>query len=133
MKRFTAFIICVFVLLFFTSSPFAQTEEQWFSFSVNLIEALKSNNEGLQTSAMQLVIKHADKVWVHEAAYDIYQIFCNHENPRVRQLALVTLYKIQNRWALECLCKDVKKETNPIIKHQMLAIVNEQQGLLARR
>ena len=133
MKKFALFSMCVFVLLFFTSSSFAQKDEQWFAFSVNLIEALKSNNEGLQISAMQLVIKHADKVWVHEAAYDIYQIFCNNENPRVRQLALVTLYKIQNRWALECLCKDVKKETNPIIKHQMLAIIHEQQGLFARR
>jgi len=133
MKKFALFSMCVFVLLFFTSSSFAQKDEQWFAFSVNLIEALKSNNEGLQISAMQLVIKHADKVWVHEAAYDIYQIFCNNENPRVRQLALVTLYKIQNRWALECLCKDVKKETNPIIQHQMQAIIHEQQGMFARR
>jgi hypothetical protein len=133
MKRLLFTFLLFAILLLPTALSYAQAEDQWLTFSDNLINALKSGNEGLQISAMQLVVRHADNVWVHEAAYDIYQIFCNHENQRVRQLALVTLYKIQNNWVLQCLCRDIKKETNPTIKHQMLAIIQQQQAFLARR
>lgn len=133
MKKLLFTLILSVIILLPASLSFAQADNQWRAFSQNLINALNSGNEGLQISAMQLVIKHADKVWVHEAAYSIYQIFCNHENPRVRQLALVTLYNINNSWALQCLCQDVKKETNPTIKHQMLAIIQQQQAAVARR
>jgi len=133
MKKLPYLLLLSIILLLPNTLSYAQTDDQWRAFSDNLINALKSGNEGLQISAMQLVVTHADNVWVHDAVYDIYQIFCNNENPRVRQLALVTLYRIQNNWVLQCLCKDVKKETNPTIKHQMLAIIQEQQMVLASR
>jgi hypothetical protein len=126
------YVLSIMLLLPYSLS-FAQDDDTWRAFSDNLIKALQSGNEGLQISALQLVNKHADKVWVHEAAYDIYQIFCNHENRRVRQLALVTLYRIQNGWALQCLCKDAEKESDPTIKRQMLAIMQQQRASVVKR
>jgi hypothetical protein len=97
--------------------------DEWNTFSDNLIQALKSENDGLKASAMQLIIKHADRVWVHEAAYEVYKIYRNHENDKMRQLALVTLYKMQNPWFLESLEKELADEKSTAIRHQMMAIL----------
>ena len=101
----------------------ASASDEWNTFSDNLVQALRSDNDGLKASAMQMIIKHQGKVWVHEAAYDIYVIFKEHENAKMRQLALVALYKMQNDWFLDSIKADFEEETNPAIRHQLLAIM----------
>jgi hypothetical protein len=101
----------------------AIASDEWNTFSDNLIQALRSDNDGLKASAMQLIIKHQGKLWVHDGAYDIYVIFREHENEKMRQLALVTLYTMQNRWFLDSLRDELDRETSPAIRHQMLAIL----------
>lgn len=101
----------------------ASASDEWNTFSDNLVQALRSDNDGLKASAMQMIIKHEGKVWVHDAAYDVYVIFKEHENPKMRQLALVALYKMQNDWFLESIKDDFEEETNPAIRHQLLAIM----------
>jgi hypothetical protein len=97
--------------------------DEWNTFGDNLIQALRSDNDGLKASAMQMIIKHQGKLWVHEAAYDIYVIFREHENVKMRQMALVTLYKMQNDWFLASLEDELDRETSPAIRHQILAIM----------
>ena len=89
----------------------ASASDEWNTFSDNLVQALRSDNDGLKASAMQMIIKHEGKVWVHEAAYDVYQIFKDHENVKMRQLALVALYKMQNDWFLDSIRDDFDEET----------------------
>ena len=120
MKKLISITLVFVVVLMFGQ---AKASDEWNTFSDNLVLALQCDCDGLKASAMQLIIKHADKVWVHDAAFDLYQIFKYHENERMRQLALVTLYKINNEWFLGELKKDLKDETSPAIRHQMLAIL----------
>ena len=128
MKKMTVILTVLMSFLFIGNLPAVEQSVDWDAFSLNLVQALKSNSEGLQLSAMQLVVKHGDKVWVNDAAYEIYQVFRYHKNNRIRQLALVTLYKMDNAWFKDVLKEDVKTETSPIIKHQMIAIINENAG-----
>ncbi len=117
----------VFVFVFMFSNAFASDE--WETFSDNLVQALQSENDGLKISAMQLIIKHGDKVWVHDATFQVYQIFKEHENPRMRQLALVTLNKINSEWFMNELPKDLEEESSPALRHQMMAsLYGEKEG-----
>jgi len=135
-KLFTISLVFVFAFMFGN----AIASDDWNTFSDNLVQALQSDNDGLKISAMQLIIKHGDKVWVHDATFQVYQIFKEHENARMRQLALVTLHKINSEWFLNELPKDLAKETSPALRHQMMAILygekegaNQQQVFYASR
>ena len=116
-------VIVSLVLAFAMIFSNASASDEWNTFSDNLVQALRSDNDGLKASAMQMIIKHEGKVWVHEAAYDVYQIFKDHENVKMRQLALVALYKMQNDWFLDSIRDDFDEETDPAIRHQLLAIM----------
>ena len=114
------------------SGGFAQEQKvNWEMFSENLIWGLTSGNEGLERSAMQYIIKYADSLDVDEVSSNIYQIFKSHANPKVRQLALVTLYKMNSMWCLKCLVDDIYNESDPIIRHQIAAILKEKPVLYA--
>jgi hypothetical protein len=116
------------------SSGFAQEEKvDWDMFSENLIWGLTSGNEGLEQSAMRFIIKYADSLDINEMSPNIYQIFSSHENPKVRQLALVTLYKMNCVWCLKNLVDDIYEETDPIIRHQIAIILQENPVLCAMR
>ena len=96
----------------------------WNSFSNNLVEALKSENQGLQTSAMQFVIKYGTQVNVDRAMFDIVRLYRNNKNEQVRRMALVTIHATQNQFALDIVKRDLAFENNPKIKKTMLAILN---------
>ena len=127
----------VFILLLamtIISGGFAQEQKvNWEMFSENLIWGLTSGNEGLERSAMRFIIKYTDSLDVDQMSSNIYQIFTSHEDPKIRQLALVTLYKMNNVWCLKCLVDDIYNETDPIIRHQIAAILKEKPILYAIR
>lgn len=97
----------------------------WKAFSKNLVKALKSENPGLQTSAMQFVIKHGTQVNVDRAILDIVRLYRINKDEKVRQLALVTIHATQNQFALDIVKRDLLLENNPKIKKTMLAILND--------
>ena len=111
---------------------FAQEEKvDWDMFSVNLIWGLTSGNDGLERSALRFIIKYSDSLNVNEMSSNIYEIFSSHEDPKVRQLALVALNKLNCMWCLKNLVDDIYKETDPIIRHQIATILNEKPILYA--
>jgi hypothetical protein len=113
---------------------FAQEElVDWESYSDNLVKFLRSDEDSLKILAMQRIIFHADKVNVNQEVYTIYNIYRSHKNEKVRQMALVTLYKINNVWVLKNLIDDYYKEPNPVIRGQIEAILKEKPILSAVR
>lgn len=118
------FSVILAVLAMFTFNAFAteESEAKWDDFSKNLVKALTSENNGIQKSAMQMVIKHGDKVDVNDAAYDVLYVFRTDENQKVRQLALSTLAKINNDQVNYLLKRQIKFEANPVIRKQLEAI-----------
>jgi len=127
MKRLSLILIILMVsipLLAFSGEVEAN-QIDWNAFGKNLVKAIASGNEGLQRSAMRLIIHHADKVDVGQAVFDLVQIYRNNKDEKVRQLAIVTLYKIQNRWAMGFLKRDLKFQESPLLQKQILACVND--------
>ena len=123
-KLFTV-IIPLLVMLILSNGFAEEANVNLSKLNDGLIMAVKSDHEGLQLSAMMLIIKHSDKVKVSQLANDIYQIYSSHENDRFRQLALVTLHKMNNRRILRNLVFDIDSETNPVIRHQMATILKK--------
>ena len=97
----------------------------WKVFSNNLVKALKSDNPGLQASAMQIVIRYGTKVNVDRAILDIVRLYRINKDEKVRQLALVTIHATQHQFALDIVKRDLLFENNPKIKKTMLAILND--------
>lgn len=122
MKHLLIFLTCSLLLV---GISFGQAETtDWDQFSVNLVNAFKIPNEGLHTSAMCMIIRYADKLDVDDAVFDIVRIFRSNKDTRVRQLALVTLYKMQNAWAMDFLKRHYKFEDNETIRKMNCCIVN---------
>jgi hypothetical protein len=133
MSRFSSLFISLLAMTII-SGVFAQEGKvKWDMFSENLIWGITSGNSGLERSAMCFIIKYADSLDVDEISPNIYQIFSSHENPKVRQLALVALNKMNCMWCLKNLVDDVYKETDPIIRHQIETILKEKPILYSLR
>jgi hypothetical protein len=128
MKRLSIILIALLVcipMLAFSGEKAEADQVDWNAFGKNLVKAIASGNEGLQRSAMRLIIHHADKVDVGQAVFDLVQIYRNNKNEKVRQLAIVTIYKIQNKWAMGFLKRDLKFEESPVLQKQILACLND--------
>lgn len=106
----------------------AEKAINWKHVSKNLVRSLASDNEGLRQSAMAFFVEHADKLDIHEAVYDVVRIYRNHPDLRVRKLALVTLYKMQNKWAMEFLKVDLRFQDHQELKNMAAAIVLDYQA-----
>ena len=110
------------------SSTASEKEIDWKLVSKNLVRSLASDNEGLRQSAMAFFVEHADKLDINEAVYDVMRVYRNHPDLRVRKLALVTLYKMQNSWAMEFLKVDLRFQDQEQLKQMVAAIVQEYQA-----
>jgi hypothetical protein len=122
MRRFILVLFTGFFLLGFVYSQEQATD--WEQFSVNLVNAFKIPNEGLHKSAMCMIIRYADKLQVDDAVFDVVRIFRSNKDPKVRQLALVTLHKMQNAWAMDFLRRHYRFEQDETIRKMNCCIVN---------
>ncbi len=125
MRYFNFLLVLVLVFSFTAFVSADNANAKWNTFSQNLVKSLTSENDGLKESAMQLIVEYADHVWVHEAAFNIYNIYKTHESQKMRHLALITLYKIKNDWFMNELIEDIKTETSPVLRSQMISMVKE--------
>ena len=102
-----------------------QPIKNWEAFSKNLIMALKSSNEGLQRSAMQQIIVYADQLNVKKGVLELSRIYSNHEDDGVRRLAMMAMYKIDRKWAVEYLRKNIKFEKSGKLKKDIFAMIEK--------
>ncbi|NOX88196.1 MAG: hypothetical protein GXO77_04155 [Calditrichaeota bacterium] len=119
------FIVAGFVLLFLLSFGFAQETRtpDWKKFSKQLVKSVKSENEGVRISAMQQIIRFSDSVKVTNARYAVMKNFLSAKDHGVRQLALITLYKIGNWFDMGYLQLHYPYEKDPLLKRQIAAIL----------
>lgn len=110
----------------FASVLFAgETSTDWDAFSVNLTKAIKSGHPGLQQSAMQRIVQHANKLDTDECVYTIGRIFCYGTDPAERRLALVVLGKINSLKSMAYIYNGMIFENDASIKKQGCCILNE--------
>ena len=119
-KVFYALLMNLFCLTFLFAG---NGEDRWQTFSDNLTKSLKSENPGVKYSAMQLIIEYSDNINVTDGVYDVMREFRNNPDQKVRQLALVTLYKMKSDWAIEFLKMHQKYEENNEIKKTISCII----------
>ncbi len=131
MRRFSTLVTVLVLMLSFTLvSAGDNVQVDWKAFSKSLTKALKSDNPGIQTSAMRMVIRHGDKVDVTTARYDVMDVFLKNSNQKTRQLALVTLYTINHPLDMGYLERRINFEEDPLIKKHIAAVVAESRGLV---
>jgi hypothetical protein len=80
---------------------------------------------------MKLIIRHGENVDVSTGRYAVMEEFLNNDNPKVRQLALVTLSSINNTMDMGYLQRHLAYEEDKSIKKHLAAILYESDNLPA--
>lgn len=120
-RRFVTLTLA-FVFLVLSFQNLQAGEDKWDQFSENLVVALKSDNPGLQQSAMQMVIRYEGRLDVKEAVFDVMRVFRNQDETCVRRLALVALVNMNSDWALGFLERQPRFEDNDTIRKHLQSI-----------
>lgn len=131
MKRvITCLTILALSLAVFAANPvYSQDDVDWVGFSKNLAANLTSENTGVKQSAMQLIIKYGDKLKLDDdAIFELVKIYRWQEDVKYRQMALVTLYSLKDKWAMDFIKRSLEFENDPVLKHTLAAIVNDYQS-----
>ncbi len=132
MKRvITCLIILALSLVVIGANPvYSQDDEfNWVSFSKNLAANLASENSGVKQSAMQLIIKYGDKLKLDDdAIFELVRIYRGENDVKYRQMALVTLYSLKDKWAMKFIKQSYNFEYDPVLKHTIAAMVLEIQS-----
>ena len=131
-QKLTIYFITFALLLMIinvTSALATERNVKWDVVSENLVNALQSDNPGLQQSAMRLIIQYANQVDVDEAVFDMMCLYRHSDDSKVRQLALVTLHKIGDDYAMGFVKRNLQFETDEKIIKLSNAILNNYNGL----
>lgn len=140
MKSFTRFFAVAALALSLTFTAYATTgpdkgakaldaakeavsAAQWDVFSKNITAALGSDHEGIQTSALQMVIRYGENVSVREAVYDVMRIYRNHSDDNMRRMAVVALGEMDSKWAIGFLKMSVEHEKSPAIRKTIQSVI----------
>ena len=125
MLKYLIFFTIV-VLGFSTNLSLAQNNLLiWNGNSEELVEFIKSTNEHNQVFALQKIIMNPENVNANYVGYDIYKMYRNHKNEKIRQMALAALYRMEHYWLLKNLRDDLYNEKNPEIRRQIIFILEK--------
>jgi hypothetical protein len=114
-SNFTIYLSALALLLMIINTAPAQTVERnidWALLSENLVNGIESGNPGVQQAAMRLIIQHADKLDMDDAEMDMMRIYRFSDDTKMRQLALVTLHKINSEYAMDFARRNLKFEND---------------------
>jgi hypothetical protein len=128
------------LVLIFCLSQFVFADEtrqldkvNWEAFSKNIVKGLSIDNDGVKQAALQHIVNYGEYLNVDKAVFDIVNIYRNSKNEKFRQLAVIALHKMHNEWAMNFLQENLRLETNPAIKKQIVScFYQHQQELLAK-
>lgn len=127
MKRSLICLGCLIGLLMLPAFSYADNLDHvdWDAFSKNLATAMKSDNPGLQQSAMCMMIQYGDNLNIkRDTVFDIVRIFRSDENKNVRLLAMIALYKIEDPWGMDYLKRHNRFESEKRIQTLCCCAVN---------
>ena len=117
------FLITVILVLSLNQANAQERDVNWDAFSKNLVKALATDNEGLQLSAMGMIIRYGENLDVDEAVFDIIRIYRLNKNHRIRILAMISLHKMQNDWAMYYLRRSMQFESDERVQKQCCRIL----------
>jgi hypothetical protein len=94
------------------SAQAPESNYNWELISENLVVGLKSGNPGVQQAAMRMVIQHPEELDVNDAINELMYIYRFNNDTKMRQLALVTLHKINSEYAMDFAKRNLEFETD---------------------
>jgi len=97
----------------------------WNETTDELVQFTKSKEDNKKVFALQKIIKNPEIVNSTMLAYDIYKIYKNHHNDKLKQMALMALYKAEYYFLLKNLKDDLYEEENPKIRYQITKILEK--------
>ena len=97
----------------------------WNETPEELTKFIKSDEDKKMGFALQKIIEKPEILNSSDLAYDIYNIYRNHQNDKLRQMALMTLYKTEYYFLLKNLKDDLYDEKNPQIRFQISKILEK--------
>ena len=99
----------------------------WIQFGENLVVALKSDNDGLQLSALQRIVVYGERIDVSDARFELVRLFRDNKDERVRMTALNALSKVRDGWVADFLYRSARFESDAHMASLMYhaAIANE--------
>lgn len=119
-------IIVTLLFTFLCTSTFAQPKIlTWDGNCDELVQFLNSDIDNEKIYAMQQIIVHADQINANIVAYDLYEVYRNHQNDQIRKMALVALYKTNHYFVLKNLKDDFYRERNPEIRNMIAKILEK--------
>jgi hypothetical protein len=114
-------VILIISSLVFGNNKENYSKDHWAKFTKNSVIALKSNHDGIKQAAMVNIIRFKDKLDLNKTIFPLVNIYNNHQNEKMRELAVVALYQSRNEWAMNYLKENFDKESNPKIKRLILS------------
>lgn len=115
--KITVFFLVTFSFLIFIQPTFASTN--WEAFSTNIEHSIKNGNLGVQHSAMMYIIKYGEKLNVQGALDDVIELYKNGQDETTRELALLAVFRLDNKTALELLNERVQEDFDTIMKEKL--------------
>jgi len=124
MKYFTSMLLILLASTSFLCAGTKYGDVDWDKFSASIEVALKSENTGLKQSAIHMLYKYTEYLNVENAVNEVMEEYVYSKDPQTRKLAVVTLYKMQDDWALALLKSNNRFEKDASIKESVDSIVN---------
>ena len=102
------------------------TKAGWDAYSENLEQALASGHEGVQQGALRMIIFYGDNLSISRAGvHDVVRIYRNHDDDRLRRMAVVALGQTRDAWGLDFLKRSAHFEKSSSIRHTINAVLAE--------
>ena len=100
------------------------TPAEWDAYGESLETILRNGQDGLQQSALGLVILYGPALEIGRAGvFEITRIYRNHADDRMRRMAVVALGRTQDAWALDFLKRSARFEDTPAVRHTIQAVI----------
>jgi len=120
------FLITTLTFILLSGIIFGQSDILiWNETAEELAQFIKSKDDNKKVFALQRIIENPKIVNSNDLVYDIYRIYKNHQNDRLRQMALMALYKTEYFFLLKNLKDDLYQERNPKIRYQIYKILEK--------
>lgn len=102
------------------------TKAEWKAYGASLEDALATDHQGLQNSALQLIIAYSDNLKMSSTAVvEVMRLYRDGDTDQIRRLAVVALGQILSGLAVDYLERSYPFEKVSSVKKTILAVVNQ--------
>jgi hypothetical protein len=102
-------------------------KSRWQHFSENIKYALANDNPGVKLAMLKLIIRFGDKIKDPDNFKYVARLFNNSNDMRIRKTALIAMYKLNHKDAVDSFEQRLDQESDKTIREKMQIIVDSYQ------